>query len=376
MEILFLKKSWKYPLVFAVVGVFLGLLLRYFFTGNISGLPYKNILHAHSHIMLLGFLFNAMLLLLWEKHTVISNNDRITKYIFIGLQICVLVLAIAFVIQGYAFMSILFSTLHLWLGYMILIRLWNRLNGTKNSVLLIKIGIVFYFIASLGPYMLAPLKLSGMQSSPWYQQAIFFYLHFQYLGTFFLWSLALLFQKLNVVVNKKQVIVLTTSSVLLYAHSLAYSFQHIAIYTVGFIGAILLLSVVLQLYKRLKKRTPTQKIVLGILLLFSVLNIIGSVPLCSEYVAGNRFVLIAYLHFIFLGMYLPFVWWVKGIKIDKWLWILYAICFISSELLLMLPSVSSSWLLFLVYLGLVSCVSIVHLKHLIEIKKNGLTATR
>ena len=79
-----------------------------------------------------------------------------------------------------------------------------------------------------------------MKNSPWYQQSIFFYLHFQFLGVYFIWILALLANRVKLLFDKKAVISVVVSLVLLYAHSLDYSFNHWAIQLFGGLGSILL----------------------------------------------------------------------------------------------------------------------------------------
>ena len=66
---MFPKKLWQYPLIFGVLGTFIGLILRYAFTGAIVGFPFKNFMHSHSHVLLLGFIFNGLLILVWTNFT-------------------------------------------------------------------------------------------------------------------------------------------------------------------------------------------------------------------------------------------------------------------------------------------------------------------
>jgi len=112
---------WFYPILFGLLGAIIGLVLRYAFTGSLSGFPFKNVLHSHSHVMLLGFLFNALIVLLWTRFT--DGIDLKSYRLYLALQVCVSILLIAFILQGYAFVTILFSTIHLWISYVLLIRL-------------------------------------------------------------------------------------------------------------------------------------------------------------------------------------------------------------------------------------------------------------
>lgn len=368
------KYLWSFPLVFGFLGAIIGLVLRYAFTGSISGFPFKFVLHSHSHIMLLGFVFNALIVLLFTRFT--NGIDKISYYLYLALQICVAVLLVGFIIQGYSLITIIFSTLHLWISYWLVIRLWKRLVGEKSDLLLIKTGIVFHFISSIGPYALGPLMAMKMQASPWYQQAIFFYLHFQYFGSFFLWMLAVLFQKTTIKLSKNQILLIVFSLILLYAHSLKYSFSYLTIQILGGIGAAILILVLLKLKNSFLRQKLQYQLFFGILLLIGVLNCFGSIPYFSNLVVTNRFMLIAWLHLLFLGMYIPFIWIELNKNIRKSVWISYAFFLLASELFLVSPAFFSElfstpimWLLFIAYFGVVLCISIVHLTTLFQKNK-------
>ena len=365
------KNVWWYPLIFGVLGTLLGLILRYAFTGAISGFPFKNVLHSHSHVLLLGFIFNSLLILVWEYFA--SGFDKTSYKYYLALQICIAVMLVAFILQGYAFYSILFSTLHLWLSYILLIRLWKQLKENSSIEIFIKIGIVFHFLSSIGPYVLGPLMVMKMQESPLYQQAIFFYLHFQYFGVFFVWMLAILMKKTSVVINKKQIALITLGLILLFAHSLDYSYDHWLINIVGGIGAILLLVVLLSINKTFHKSRLEYKNVYFIILLTGFINIIGSIPIIADRVVENRLLLIGWLHFLFLGLYAPFIWILLKKKISLSIWIIYAVMLSITEIILVFPTVVVKWipiplmwLLFFAYLGVFLCFCTIHLQFLLE----------
>ncbi|MGG6229973.1 hypothetical protein [Tenacibaculum sp. SDUM215027] len=368
------KHLWSFPLIFGFLGAVIGLVLRYAFTGSITNFPFKFVLHSHSHIMLLGFVFNALIVLLFTRFT--NGIDKTSYYLYLSLQVCVAVLLVGFIIQGYVLVTILFSTLHLWFSYWLTIRLWKRLIGEKSDLSLIKMGIIFHFISSIGPYALGPLMAMKMQASPWYQQAIFFYLHFQYFGSFFLWMLAILFQKTAIKLSKKQILLIVFSLILLYAHSLKYSFSYLAIQIAGGISAGILIIILFNLKNSFPKQKLQYQLFFGILLLIGILNCFGSIPYFSNLVVTNRFMLIAWLHLLFLGMYLPFIWIELNKNIHKSTWISYAFFFLASELFLVFPAFFSElfstpimWLLFLAYFGVVLCISIVHLTALFQKNK-------
>jgi len=331
------------------------------------------VLHSHSHVLLLGFIFNALLILVWTKFT--SNIDKVSYRYYIALQVCVSVMLVTFILQGYGFFSILFSTLHLWLSYILLVRLWKRLNGNDASNNLIKVGIVFHFLSSIGPYVLGPLMVFEMQGSPLYEQAIFFYLHFQYFGVFFMWVLALLFERASVLLSKNHIVMITVSLLLLFAHSLDYSYDHWLINLVGGLGSILLLIVLLSFNRFYLKNESGLRYLYFILVFVAIMNVLGSFPGIADRVVESRLLLIGWLHLLFLGLYVPIIWFFLKKNIRLLIWAFYGFMFISTEIVLIFPGTISKLvpipimqLLFLTYLGVFISICLVHLPLLFERK--------
>ena len=364
---MFPKKLWTFPLLFGIIGALIGLVLRYAYTGGIT-IPFnfKNTLHAHSHVMLLGFLFNALLVFVWVNFTIVM--DKISYRYYIAMQFCMALMVVAFILQGYALYSILFSTLHLWISYILLVRLWKRLNGEKEILLLVKVGIVFHFLSSLGPYALGPLMVLDLNNSPWYRQAVFFYLHFQFLGVYFIWMFALLAKKVKLKIHKKMMIGISTSLVFLYAHTLDYSFDHWAIQLFGGMGSVLLFVLLLKFRFSFTASSIGIRNIYYIVLVVALFNIAGTFPMIAELVVNNRFILIAWLHFLFLGLYVPFIWVFTDKKIHLWIWIVYLISVIITELVLLFSSLSLKYtpisimdLLFYSYLLLFISLSLIHI---------------
>lgn len=371
---MFTKKIWWYPLIFGILGAFIGLVLRYAYTGAISGFPFKNVMHSHSHVLLLGFIFNALLILVWTNFT--QGIDKISYRYYVALQVCIAFMLVTFILQGYSFLSILFSTLHLWVSYILLIRLWKQLNDNKAIHTLIKIGIVFHFLSSVGPYVLGPLMILGMQASPLYEQSIFFYLHFQYFGIFFVWMLAVLLQKTAVTLSNKQLVIIVISLALLFAHSLDYSYDHWSINVIGGFGSLLLLGVLLSFKRFFQKGQRVYTFIYIIILFIALVNIIGSIPSIANRVVESRLLLIGWLHFLFLGLYVPFIWVMLKRNISLLIWVIYGFMFTITEMVLIFPAMINKWiaipimwLLFIAYTGVFLCILVVHTQLLFE-KKN------
>jgi hypothetical protein len=367
------RHLWYFPILFGFLGAFIGLIARYLFTGVDISFSIKNIIHSHSHVMLLGFLFNGLILFIWERFT--KGIDRVSLKYYLVLQICILGMLITFIVQGYALFSIFFATAHLVIGYIFLIRLWKRLLGSTHLLRLIKLGVVFQFVSSIGPYCLGPLMVFEMQSSPWYQQAIFFYLHFQFFGSLFVWLLALWLQKINGQVSSRLFWVIIFSIVCLYAHSVNYNFDSSLISLISGIGSLGLLMFLIVQFKHINKTLGSELLFYLMLLLLGTLNLLGSFPFIAKLVIENHYILIAWLHFIFLGIYVPYIWMELNIK-NELIWFGYALTVLLCQLILVFPDwffhmtqISVSWLLFIAYVGTFILFVIVHVTLLLKNKE-------
>ena len=141
-----------------------------------------NLLHGHSHVALLGWVFPGMMGLVLEAGT------RRTQLPFIGLRllaaltiIVTLLLFIAFVGQGYTPLSIALSTIHMLLGYALAwIFFRHARNDSNTGSRYFLEGAVFWMImATAGPLLLAVGR--GLPSF-WMDAAVQYYLHVLFNG--------------------------------------------------------------------------------------------------------------------------------------------------------------------------------------------------
>ncbi|MGB5463671.1 MAG: hypothetical protein WBM92_09930, partial [Aureibaculum sp.] len=107
-------------------------------------------------------------------------------------------------------------------------------------------------------------------------------------------------------------------------------------------------------------------------------NIIGSIPAVANLVVESRFLLIAWLHLIFLGMYVPFIWISFKKKINPITWSTYAFFVLMTEMCLVFPGavsefspISLMWLLFITYLGVFILICIVHFQLIYDLNKGS-----
>jgi hypothetical protein len=158
---------------------------------------YDHLLHAHSHLALLGWSYSGLfLMLVWLLYRETSLPRTITA-LFWSTQVCIVAMFIAFNMQGYALFSIAFSTIHILLSYVLIGVLWKKLRPGSVHHLYYKGALVFMGLSSIGPWSLAIIAANNLKDSPLYDMAIYFYLHFQYNGWFTLGLLGTIFALLG-----------------------------------------------------------------------------------------------------------------------------------------------------------------------------------
>jgi len=121
-------------------------------------------------------------------------------------------------------------------------------------------------------------------------------------------------------------------------------------------------------YLKVEIQTKELKSVYFIVLTVAAINIAGTFPWIAELVINNRFILIAWLHFLFLGLYVPFIWVFISNDIPKAYWIIYLLSFVFTEVILVFPnmlqnftSVSAMHQLFYSYFLMFIGISLIHI---------------
>ncbi|HLQ97934.1 MAG TPA: hypothetical protein VK135_04535 [Candidatus Dormibacteraeota bacterium] len=171
---------------FFMITALSGLLMRVTPFVNLSFIPYGNVLHAHSHIAILGWAFLGSFLILLAVLWPSIKNKLHSILLTITLSITSVLMFIAFLIQGYGLYSIILSTIHIFIEYWAIIFIYQQLKIQKRrssiGTLFIKGSLITLFISSLGPFILAYISANQLQDSVLFDMAIYFYLHFQYNG--------------------------------------------------------------------------------------------------------------------------------------------------------------------------------------------------
>lgn len=193
-----INRWWVVSRLFLLCGAIIGLALRFYFVKPFP-ISFHYWLHAHSHTLLLGWIDNALLLLLYRK--CFPTISRVEKICIGLLQIGVAGMLVSFPFQGYGPVAIAFSSLHLIVSDVLAGLIWIRIKAFSTAhafaekfVLLVRLAVAFQFLCTLGPLMLGYLsaKAEGahaLQHTAFYQLSLFYYLHFcitAYSFTFYL----------------------------------------------------------------------------------------------------------------------------------------------------------------------------------------------
>lgn len=230
---LLMKPTWLQTVFLNFfIAACMGLLLRLIHVIEIPWMDFKNMMHAHSHVAMLGWLFMAFYGLILDRFTSAEEaGKRIHSYLFWAAQLSVVGMMFSFPVQGYGAISIAFTTAHLIIAYTIAVRLLRAIRRSATpSTLLIRTALILMVISTIGVWLLGPIKAGWFGNSVVYYASIQFFLHFQFNGWFTFAALALVFHQIEQSgqhISKQHFRwffgLLLTSVVLTYALSVAWS---------------------------------------------------------------------------------------------------------------------------------------------------------
>ena len=190
------KKFIVICLINFFIAALMGLTLRYSFIGSI-GINYRFLTHAHSHVAMLGWVYLMLFVLI--IHYFIPEKKPVYNRLFWLTEFSVVGMMISFPMQGYAVVSISFSTLHILCSYYFVCLIWKH-HKTKSLVTskLLRASLLFMLLSTIGVWCLGPAVSMLGQASAFYQIAIQFFLHFQFNGWFMIAVIAVFFHVLDI----------------------------------------------------------------------------------------------------------------------------------------------------------------------------------
>lgn len=315
----FVRRWMGSALVFLFIASILGLLMRVkVLTGN-PALPYKNLLHAHSHTALLGFGF--LLILGAYLYLVIPQTLSIKRYsrLMLAYVLAGVGMVGSFLYQSYGPISITFSTIIMLVAYTMVYRFLKDYKHAppdhKNP--LIKWSLYWFYISTLGIWAVGPVTAVLGRTHELYFLSIQFFLHFQFNGWFTLSILGLLVylakrQGLDYKVHNGGFWLLNIGLVLMYFLSVTVVSELPIFFILTSLGAIfqivayylLLKPVITHLYIVMDFQRWTSRLLfigIGCLILKVLLQSLVVYPSLAIISYSVREFIVGYVHLILLG---------------------------------------------------------------------------
>ncbi len=301
-----------------------GAVLRYAFVVELNWVEFRYLLHGHSHVAMLGWLYSGLYILLIQYFINDDDRKRTYKTLFWLTQIAVWGMAISFPFQGYAFFSIFFSTLHVILSYAFVFKFFKDLKRQKArgliSNLFVRTAMIFMVLSTIALFSLAPIMTMDLKPSGLYYMAVQFFLHFQFNGWFIFAILAIafkFFENRNIIISRRSQMIfyymMVISCILSYALAVTWANPTPFLFLTNSIGVLLQLTALIFFMIMVKKHYHDIKKSLshgmGMLLFLSFIsfclkNIAQSavaIPYIAQVAYTIRNYVIGFIHLILLG---------------------------------------------------------------------------
>jgi hypothetical protein len=318
------KNLWiTLSLVNLCILALLGMTLRTKFLFPLPFIDYKYFLSAHSHFAFGGWVTLALMILYIDNLlTTRQQQKRVYQRILWGIEITSFGMAVTFPFQGYALLSIVFSTVFIFFTYgfsWVFIKDIRETKRDKLVTLLSIAALLSLVLSSVGPFTLAYILATKTGNAILYRDSIYTYLHFQYNGFFTLSVFALFFNQLLIHANastRKKIrqfaFFVCLSVVPALFLSLLWHTYNIYIHSLAIIGCILIMLSLVFFFRFAMNRKNYLLYTLPLartLLIFSMISFaikmflqMGTIiPALGNAVFGYRPIIIGFLHLVFLG---------------------------------------------------------------------------
>lgn len=319
-------KSWILCCFFNfLIACLFGLLMRFMHLFPINFLNYSFLLHAHSHVAMLGWVYLIIYFLVVHFFIPKEKSQKpIYNRLFWLTEFSVIGMMVAFPIQGYALFSIVFSTLHIVLSYVFCRLVWKDCSSEKAPAQrLLQVSILFMVLSTCGVWCLGPAVSTLGKQSAFYQIAIQFFLHFQFNGWFILAVLALFLKqfqnKIDKLKFKKFYNAVMISVILTLAFPVRWFVENNILNYINALGVLIQLGAFIYFYKMLKPEIKhftnsldkTAKIVYGLALCSLILKVgiqlLTIIPNLAEVSHQIRNFVIGFIHLTMLGIITGFL---------------------------------------------------------------------
>lgn len=183
-----------------LVAAIIGVLLRYAFVEEIPGFHFRKFLYAHSHVAMLGWLFQGFFAVLLP-YLYPTGVPGVLHRLFWLSQAMVLGMLVAFPIVGYTSWAIGFASAHILVSYGFVWLIWKALGQHRYNwmlgVLFIRTALALMVLSTLSLWAIGPIMALGMREHEIFYLAVQWFLHFQFNGWFLFMALGLWFVQLS-----------------------------------------------------------------------------------------------------------------------------------------------------------------------------------
>ncbi|MCV2487110.1 cbb3-type cytochrome c oxidase subunit I [Flavobacterium sp. SH_e] len=320
------QKSWILCCFFNfLIACVFGLLMRFMYLFPLDFLNYSFLLHAHSHVAMLGWVYLIVYVLVVHFFIPKEKSQKpIYNRLFWMTEFSVVGMMIAFPIQGYALFSIIFSTMHILLSYVFCRLIWEDcLTDKSPSQRLLLVSILFMILSTFGVWCLGPAVSTLGKQSAFYQIAIQFFLHFQFNGWFILAILALFLKQFQSKIDeakfKKFYFLIIISTLLTLAFPVRWYMENQILSYINVLGVLIQLGAFIYFYKMLQPQInhfrnaldKTTKAVYGLALCSLFLKVgiqlLTIFPNLAEVSHQIRNFVIGFIHLTTLGIITGFL---------------------------------------------------------------------
>lgn len=319
------KNHTRIALFFFFLTALLGVLLRAYPLADFS-FNYRYMVHAHSHIALLGWMYIGLTAVIYRLFLRETKQFKTYRNIFRATLVALVGMLATFPLWGYHPYSIFFSTLFILVSYAFtwfFIRQTPQRYRKRYSFKCVKAGLYYMVVSSLGPWALGLIMNTLGSTSVWYKIAIYFYLHFQYNGWFLMALCGFLFfilesRKTPVDPGRSRLFyrMLNTGIILSFFLSVLWTEPHHIFYVLGLLGAVIQLWAYTVFFNIIRSsrifsdgKAGLSKSVVFLLKLSGIfltvkllLQCFSAVPEIAKIAYHTPGFIIGYLHWTFLGV--------------------------------------------------------------------------
>jgi len=355
------RQNWmRWAFGFFFLAVCLGLVMRSYHVVEIPYFEYRNILHTHSHLALLGW--GYLMLVGGMVFGLVKEKDQLKdyKWLFLGTVIALLGMLFSFPFQGYGPISISFSTLHMLLSYGFAYKLLKviRYSEKTPATRLIRLAIWFMVISTFGLWSLGPVSATLGRMHELYFMTIQWFLHFQLNGWFVLGVLGLIllyFEENGFQINfpAYQEWILVISVIMTFMLAVTWAEPQPLTFQINSVAVIIQLVAYFWILKSVFGLVKTDQVqgIAKLLLLLALVSLVAKVILQGLLVFPSiavisysiRMYVIGFLHLVLLGAMTMGIsamamakGWINEFPISRLGWILLIAGFVITEGLLFL----------------------------------------